>query len=397
MELLKRRWRDLSLRKTLVVHITAAALLALILCRMTNDLCSMGIREIHASYLDSMEKYYLTNEQGERLGQGAYIGTDAIPLSPEDQRTVDILRALSTVTTPVWSALCILGAVLFFYRNKLKRPLAELRLASEKISQSDLDFTVTVHSRDELGQLCASFETMRAALTQNFSEMWRQMEERKRLNAAFAHDLRTPLTVLKGYNEILQASGDEQTRTTAITMQRHIFRLENYVDTMSQLRRLEDTQPTYRQTPLKALAASLYESGMIICERAGKRFSMQNRTTSLALSLDGDLISQVYDNLIANAMRYAVSSIELCLKETQGGLLLSVSDDGSGFDKTSLDKAVDPYFTREKADHFGLGLYTSKMLCEHHGGWLRVENTPSGARVTVFFKNGFFKTCFYQK
>lgn len=387
MELLKRRWRNLSLRKTLVVYITAAALLAVVLCDITNDLCSMEIREIHAGYLDSMEKYYLTNERGERMGDGTYIGTDVFPLSPKDQRTVDILRALPTVTTPAWSALCILGAALLFYRNKLKRPLTELRLASEKISQNDLDFTVTAHSRDELGQLCASFETMRAALAQNFSEMWRQMEERKRLNAAFAHDLRTPLTVLKGYNEMLQASRDEQTRTTAITMQRHISRLENYVDTMSHLRRLEDTQPTYRQTPLKALAASLYESGTIICEWAEKHFSMQNQTTSLALSLDGDLISQVYGNLIANATRYAVSSIELCLEETQEGLLLSVSDDGPGFDKISLEKAVDPYFTREKAEHFGLGLYTSKMLCEHHGGWLRIENTPSGAKVSVFFKS----------
>ncbi len=387
MEPLKRRWRDLSLRKTLVVYITAAALLALVLCEMTNDLCGMRIREIHAGYLDSMEKYYLTNERGERMGDGTYIGTDAFPLSPEDQRTVDILRALPRVTTPVWSALCILGAALLFYRNKLKRPLAELRLASEKISQNDLDFTVVVHNRDELGQLCASFETMRAALAQNFSEMWRQMEERKRLNAAFAHDLRTPLTVLKGHNEMLQFSGDEQTRATAVTMQRHISRLEHYVDTMSQLHRLEDTQPVYRQTPLKVLVASLYESGTILCEQAGKRFSMENRITSLSLPLDGDLISRVYGNLIANAVRYAASQVELCLEETAEGLLLSVSDDGPGFDKNSLEKATEPYFTGEKADHFGLGLYTSKILCEHHDGWLRIENTVSGAKVTVFFKS----------
>lgn len=387
MEPLKRRWRNLSLRKTLVVYITAAALLAVVLCEMTNDLCGMEIREIHAGYLDSMEKYYLTNERGERMGDGTYIGTDAFPLSPEDQRTVDILRALPRVTTPVWSALCILGAALLFYRNKLKRPLAELRLASEKISQNDLDFTVVVHNRDELGQLCASFETMRAALAQNFSEMWRQMEERKRLNAAFAHDLRTPLTVLKGHNEMLQFSGDEQTRATAVTMQRHISRLEHYVDTMSQLRRLEDTQPVYRQTPLKVLVASLYESGTILCEQAGKRFSMENRITSLSLPLDGNLISRVYGNLIANAVRYAASQVELCLEETAEGLLLSVSDDGPGFDKNSLEKATEPYFTGEKADHFGLGLYTSKILCEHHDGWLRIENTVSGAKVTVFFKS----------
>ena len=87
MEPLKRRWHDLSLRKTLVVYITAAALLALVLCDMTNNLCGMGIREIHAGYLGSMEKFYLTNERGERLETGAYFGTDPFPLSPEDQRT----------------------------------------------------------------------------------------------------------------------------------------------------------------------------------------------------------------------------------------------------------------------------------------------------------------------
>ena len=385
MEQLRRRWRALSLRKTLVVYITAAALLALVLCEMTNDLCGMGIREIHAGYLDSMEKYYLTNERGERLGEGAYIGTDAIPLSSEDQRTVDILRALPTVTTPVWSALCILGAALLFYRNKLKRPLAELRLASEKISQNDLDFTVAIYSRDELGQLSASFETMRAALARNFSEIWRQMEERKRLNAAFAHDLRTPLTVLKGYNEMLGASGEEQTRTTAVTMGRHIARLEQYVSTMSQLRRLEDTRPNCQPTALVPLAASLAESGEMVCTQAGKGFSMEDRTGSQSLTLDGAFVAQVFGNLVANAARYAKNTVSLTLAEADGGLLLTMTDDGPGFAPEALEKAAAPYFTGEKGSHFGLGLYICTTLCRHHDGWLKVENGPAGAKATAFF------------
>lgn len=74
------------------------------------------------------------------------------------------------------------------------------------ISNNNLNFSIKYDSKDELGELCSSFETMRFTLANNFSEMWRQMEERKQLNAAFAHDLRTPLTVLKGYNEILQSN-----------------------------------------------------------------------------------------------------------------------------------------------------------------------------------------------
>lgn len=387
MEQIRSQWHNLSLRKTLVLYVTAAAVLAVTLCAITSNFSDDLIQKVYASYPNTMEKYYLTNERGERLGNGSYIGRDIVPLSPEDQQIIDVFRALPSITTPLYSALCILAAALLFYRNKLKRPLAELLRASEKISHNDLNFTVSSNSNDELGQLCASFETMRSALAYNFSEMWRQMEERKRLNATFAHDLRTPLTVLKGYNEMLQVSGDEQTQSTAVTMQRHISRLEHYVDTMSQLHRLEDTQPCYQQTTLKLLEVSLYESGAIICEQAGKRFSVQNSTISTVLSLDGDLISQVCSNLIANAARYAATSITLYLGETQGGLLLSMSDDGPGFDNISLEKATAPYFTREKADHFGLGLYTCKILCEHHGGWLQIKNTPSGARVTAFFKS----------
>lgn len=129
------------------------------------------------------------------------------------------------------------------YRNKLKEPLIKLRVASENIANNDLDFRVDYHSKDELGQLCVSFEIMRSTLESNFSEMWRQMEERKQLNAAFAHDLRTPLTVLKGYDEMLQSSSDSITRDIAETMGKHIFRLERYVDSMSQLHRLEDARP----------------------------------------------------------------------------------------------------------------------------------------------------------
>lgn len=73
-----------------------------------------------------------------------------------------------------------------------------------KIAENNLDFKIIYDKEDELGKLCVSFEKMRQALQESNEEMWRQMEERKRLNAAFAHDLRTPLTVLKGQSELLR-------------------------------------------------------------------------------------------------------------------------------------------------------------------------------------------------
>ena len=212
MDKIKNFWRDLSLRKSIILYISVFAILAIALSTITSVLCYQAEQEINGSYPPAGEKYYLTNENGERLGEGTYISKQKTPLSEKDERLLSVLEIVPIVATPIYSALCIIAASLLFYRNKLKEPLIKLRVASENIANNDLDFRVDYHSKDELGQLCISFEIMRSTLESNFSEMWRLMEERKQLNAAFAHDLRTPLTVLKGYDEMLQSSSDSITR-----------------------------------------------------------------------------------------------------------------------------------------------------------------------------------------
>ena len=323
------------------------------------------------------------------MGDGAYIGTVPIPMSKEDERTIALLEKLPIVATPIYSAFCIIAAALLFYRNRLKKPLAELRAASEKIANNDLAFSIDYDSNDELGQLCASFEIMRTILADNFSKMWRQVEERKALNAAFAHDLRTPLTVLKGYNEMLQASENPQTRETAATMGKHIIRMENYVSSMSNLRRMEDTQPEYKFVDLQPFLYSLYDSVKIVCTKNGKELILQNDIPVSKLSLDSAFVSQVGNNLISNAVRYARTAVTISFALRDNGLLLCVSDDGKGFGKNSLQKATSPYYTEESnhSEHFGLGLYICNLLCEHHNGYLKIENTGAGAKVSAYFKS----------
>ena len=383
-----RRRHPLSLRKSLVLYLLAFVVLAIFLSAATFSLCGSAAESIRASYPPSGEKYYLTNEKGEQLGEGAYTGRDPDVLSAKDARSIALLEALPMVATPLYSALCIIAAALLFYRNRLKKPLAALRSASDKIAHNNLDFAIDCGSGDELGQLCASFETMRATLADNFSQMWRQVEERKALNAAFAHDLRTPLTVLKGYNEMLQASEDPKTRKTAATMGNQISRMENYVSSMSHLRRVEDAQPDCRPTGLQQLTASLCDGAAIVCAQNGKKLILENGLPDSQLSLDGAFVSQVCNNLISNAVRYARSAVTLFFSLSDGGLLLAVSDDGAGFDKDGLQKATSPYYTQEddRSVHFGLGLYLCKLLCERHNGYLKLTNTSCGARVVACFR-----------
>lgn len=386
---IRRFFQNLSLRKSIIVYITVFAFVGILLSALTVSSCNILKTRIRASYPISAKKYYLTTEEGEQLGDGAYIGTDFPELSKKDEMLVSLLEIIPVAATPIYSALCIIIAALLLYRNKLKRPLAELKAASEKISNNDLDFSISYESKDELGRLCASFEIMRSALANNFAGMWRQVEERKQLNAAFAHDLRTPLTVLKGYDEMLQTSSDRITQETAVTMGKHILRLERYVDGMSNLQRLEDAQPVYAEVLWQEFSAALEENAYILCSKGSKKLLFQNRVTSKQLILDRSFVSQVCNNLISNAIRYADTSVILGAEETDGGLLLTVSDDGKGFSKETLVKAANPYFTEEKnhAEHFGLGLYICKLLCEHHGGYLKLKNLDNGAQATAFFRS----------
>lgn len=93
--------------------------------------------------------------------------------------------------------------------------------------------------------------------------------------------------------------------------------------------------------------------------------------------------------MIANAVRYARNTITISFALHDNGLLLSIADDGKGFDKNTLHKATSPYFTEETDhfEHFGLGLYICKLLCERHDGYLRIENVSGGAKVIAFFKS----------
>ena len=270
-----------------------------------------------------------------------------------------------------------------------------MNAASQKIAQNDLDFQVAVPAGDELGKLCQSFEKMRASLEENNRSLWTAVEERKRLTAAFSHDLRTPLTVLQGYSDLLLdalPSGDlspEKTVSTVLTMQRSLTRLQRYVESMNSLQRLEDLEPQKITVPFSTLCAQLEETGKILRKEQGFHFASRGEGD---VFLDSELLFQVHENLFSNAGRYAKGNIWVTVELEGKTLSLTVADDGLGFPPAALKRAADPYYRADRSPapegelHFGLGLYLCRVLCQKHGGSLEIGNAPEGgARITARF------------
>ena len=302
-----------------------------------------------------------------------------------------IISDAQIILIPAWVIFCIAMAGLIFYNRELKKPIDILLDASRKIADNQLDFKVEYEKQDELGMLCTAFDDMRSALYDNNLEMWRSLEERKRLNSAFSHDLRTPLTVLRGYTDFLEKYIPDGKITEAkllsviSMMNGQISRLEHYTQKMNAAQKLEDIVPSVHDIPEEELFAALSETGRMIC---GDNFRMNGTPAYKTIAVDMELVMQVYENLISNAMRYAEKSVVVNCSISEDILTISVLDDGEGFTEEALKSAAQPFFRDEKEPdktHFGLGLYICRILCEKCGGMLTVENYENGGVVTAKF------------
>ena len=140
------------------------------------------------------------------------------------------------------------AAVAIYYRKKLRFPITQLQNGVEKIQEDDLDFHMEYSGDDELGQLCDSMEKMRRELRQKYKALWESLEQRKLLNASVSHDIRTPITVLKGYLDYLEKNipqdklTEEMLLETVSSMQGAVTRLEQYVDCVRDVEKMESIE-----------------------------------------------------------------------------------------------------------------------------------------------------------
>lgn len=304
-----------------------------------------------------------------------------------------LYNSINFLTFAVYPLCFIVGILItstLFYRRQLKVPLAILEDAADKIANENLDFSIAFQKENEFGKLCRSFEKMRVALRDNNLELWRQVEERKRLNAAFAHDLRTPLTVLKGQSELLANyapnMSDEKIIAAANRMGRHIARLEEYVNTMNELQCLEEIEIRRQSVDAKDLLGQLRLIGTSVCKDRELLFSFQTENMPWPM-LDLSVVLQVYENLLANAARYAASKVTVTIELQNNSLSLAVSDDGDGFAAKDLTDATKPFYkasSETNNGHLGMGLHICHILCEKHGGSLTLSNQDGACVVAVF-------------
>ena len=314
--------------------------------------------------------------------------------SDYDKTLLNIINILQLVLPLIFFIGLLLLADIIFYKVKLKTPIEILNKGAMEISNNNLDFCLEYNNNDELGNLCNAFEKMRSELNKNNINMWTMINDRKQLNAAFSHDLRNPLTVLKGYSNYLTKYiptgklSDEKILSTTQLMSEHINRIEYYVENMSNAQRLEDLVVSKSMSNINKFIENLDENISIIAKQEGKSFTLKSQINNINLFFDENIILRVVENIISNAFRYARNNVSILIYLEQELLTFVIEDDGIGFSKESLKLALRPFY-RDKTlndsnPHFGMGLHISKILCEKHGGSISIENnSTNSAKITA--------------
>ena len=172
-------------------------------------------------------------------------------------------------------------------------------------------------------------------------------------------------------------------------MSNHVSRLEQFVESMNTVQKLEDLSIQKELINTEEFLGHLRESASILCQTSDLACEFDAPITANTLCLDAGAVIQVYENLMSNAIRFAKSKVTIRCEYKAGLFSVTVSDDGKGFSDKDLLKADKPYYSGEvqkQEYHFGLGLHICRTLCEKHGGTLQLENNPqSGAKITAYF------------
>ena len=286
------------------------------------------------------------------------------------------------------------GILIMWVYRALLQPLNKLQEATKQIRDGNLDFTLDVDNEDEIGMLCQDFEEMRLRLKESSEEKLQYDKESKELISNISHDLKTPLTVLNNYLELLgddAIASNEKERAEYIGIAYHKnLDLQRLIHNLFEVTRMEAGTAVYRLE---------WVEGSRLLEEAGSKYGDLIRDKELSFSVGADCAAEllidrhkiwsVLDNLVYNALRHTPKggSISLNLCEAGQRAKLVVADTGEGIGAEHLPHIFQRFYKvsperGEKDGSSGLGLYIVKNTAEAMGGTVEVDSRPG--KGTVF-------------
>jgi len=301
------------------------------------------------------------------------------------------------VTVTLILIVCSILVTRYTYRCVMK-PIKNLNEAMRQISEGNLDYSVATQGTDEISELCNNFDVMRRALKETMETKVKYDQDNRELISNISHDLKTPITSIKGYVEgIMDGVADSPEK-----MDRYIKTIYNKTNEMDRLineltlySKIDTNRIPYnfRRLNVNEFFGDCVEEIGLDLESKKVHLSYSNYIDSGTRIIgDPEQLSRVINNIIGNSVKYMdkpEKNIDICVVDNNDSIQVEIEDNGKGIAAKDLPNIFDRFYRTDASRNSaqggsGIGLSIVKKIIEDHGGYIWATSTE-GEGTTIHF------------
>lgn len=291
-------------------------------------------------------------------------------------------------------AVAACSVVMFFISVYLTRSIKTLAIVTRKMAEGNYSMRCRIKSRDEIGQLGCYYNRMAAAVEHHVDQLKEENRRREDFVANFTHEIKTPLTAVIGYSDMLRSKhmSEENIQIAADYIFSEGKRLEAMSMKLFDLILLDKTEIEQRRIFIPELLESIADSAAPVMEKRG--VSLKVYPCEACISGDRDLLKTVFINMLDNAAKASKTGSEVVLRAMHklSVVLVEVEDHGCGIPKEEVKKITEAFYMVDKSRSrksggAGLGMTLASKIIDIHKAKLRIVSEPGqGTCMKVYFR-----------
>jgi len=278
------------------------------------------------------------------------------------------------------------------FGSYLGKKISVLQSVSKNIENHNLDFDFGGSDIKEINQVLDSLYHMRGGLKASLVSQWKTEKTKRDQISALAHDIKTPLTIVKGNAELLgETDLDHEQQLYQKYMLENAVQMEEYINKLVELSKLDEPQGlNFKKTRVKDLIDSIHEQskGLMVQKNIGLVWQEEDLTNAF-IQADGDKLHRGVMNVIGNGVEFTPNqgTLTVTVSKNPKALVLTILDSGEGFSTQALHHGKEQFFksdiSRTNHKHHGMGLYIADNIIRQHGGQCLLANTEQGGSVSI--------------
>lgn len=290
------------------------------------------------------------------------------------------------------------GLLTYFMSKSIISPLQKLSIAANKIGNGDLEYRITSSKKDEIGELTNTFEQMRIKLKDAQAVQEEYEQNRQELIASISHDLKTPLTSIKGYIKGIQdgvANTPEKLARYTDIIYRTANNMDGLIEELFLYSRLDLQRIPFHFTEVDLFSFFtdfVDELAFTLEEEQGTVAFMANKNDSYLVYADREQLKRAVVNIVQNSMKYMdtdAKEMQVRLLSKSDEVLIEITDNGSGIKEEDLPYIFDSFYRTDTSRNSatggnGLGLSIVKRIIEQHGGTIWAKSVL-GKGTSIYF------------